>query len=117
MPPLKALALCCTAALLAQACASHMEQTAVRVAPRTRRQAAQANFTQAQLALIEQNCPLGRPKLDPAFGFGPTRFVIRDGYVLEHSSKDKIAIWVCEGVDPAELGGPLDRSNAFAPDP
>jgi endonuclease G len=79
--------------------------------------AAQANFTQEQLARIERNCPLGRPRLDPDFGFGPTRFVIRRGYVLEHSSRDRIPLWVCERISPAQVGGSETRVNAFQADP
>lgn len=115
--PMRVLSLCCTIAGLVGACAPKVEQTAVRVAPKTLRQAPQANFTQAELAQIDRNCPLGRPKLDPSFGFGPTRFVIREGYVLEHSSMDKIALWVCEGITPRQLGGTLTRADAFQPDP
>lgn len=98
-------------------CAATPSQHALRVAPRTVLAARQANFSQEDLARIERNCPFGRPRLEPSFGFGPTRFVIREGYVLQHSSRDKIPIWVCEGVDPAQLVGALTRSNAFAPDP
>jgi endonuclease G, mitochondrial len=102
--------------LLLAGCARAGEETAVRVAPRTQRAALQANFTQRELALIEHHCPLGRPKLDPAFGFGPTRFVIREGYVLQHSSRDKIPIWVCEGIAPDQLSGSLTRADAFHAD-
>ena len=98
-------------------CARHVEETAVRVAPVTRLQARQANFSQTELALIDRNCPLGRPKLDPTFDFGPTKFIIREGYVLQHSSKDKIPIWVCEGITPAQLSGSLTRADAFQADP
>ena len=115
-PRLARLPVVCALALIS-ACASNPSQSAVRVAPWTALSAPQANFTQAQLALIQRHCPLGRPKLDPSFGFGPTRFVIRDGYVLQHSSRDKIAIWVCEGIKPPQLAGALTRANAFKPDP
>ena len=98
-------------------CARPIEQTAVRVAPVTRLQARQSNFSQTELARIDRNCPLGRPKLDATFDFGPTRFVIREGYVLQHSSKDKIPLWVCEGITPAQLSGALTRADAFQADP
>lgn len=99
------------------ACAPRSAQQAVRVAPRTAFAAPQANFSQEDIARIERNCPMGRPRVDPSFGFGPMRFVIRDGYVLQHSSRDKIPIWVCEGIAVPQLSGSLTRANAFAPDP
>jgi endonuclease G, mitochondrial len=97
-------------------CARAGQETAVRIAPRTQLAALQANFSQRELALIDHHCPLGRPKLDPTFGFGPTRFVIRDGHVLQHSSRDKIPIWVCEGIAPQQLSGSLTRADAFKAD-
>jgi endonuclease G, mitochondrial len=39
------------------------------------------------------------------------------GYALEHSSVDKIPIWVCERIDGDQLGGTLSRDDAFGPDP
>ncbi|HEU5171624.1 MAG TPA: DNA/RNA non-specific endonuclease [Gemmatimonadales bacterium] len=99
------------------ACAGQMAQEAVRVAPRTALAAEQANFTEAELQLIAKHCPLGRPRLDPDFGHGPTRFVIREGFVLQHSSRDKIPLWVCEGISTAQLVGSLQRAEAFKPDP
>src|ERR1039457_6622523 len=41
----------------------------------------------------------------------------RQGYVLEHSSVDKIPLWVCESVAADQLGGHLARSNRFKADP
>ena len=119
-PPRNDVARICTLAALAAAlsgCATGGHRMTVRPAPRTAAVALQANFTQAQLALIERHCPLGRPRLDAGFGFGPTRFVIRDGFVLEHSSADKIPIWVCEGVTVEQIAGSEERTNAFKPDP
>lgn len=116
IPSMRRLGLLALAAL-AVGCAGTAPQPALRIDPKPRVAALQANFTQAQLQLIGQNCPLGRPTLDPEFDFGPTRFVIRQGYVLEHSSRDKIPIWVCEGITPAQLGGTAPRKDAFQPDP
>ena len=50
---------------------------------------------------------------------GPTAEIVRNGYVLEHSSVDKVPRWVCEHLDPEGLGGPLRRpaSEPFRPDP
>lgn len=68
-------------------------------------------------ARMQRNCFKGCPILDPDFDFGPTVVVARDGYVLEHSSTDKIPIWVAEFVDKAQLAGSLSRTNPFKPDP
>lgn len=113
--PAPRIALFTTVVLLLAGCATGGYRTAVRPAAHTVVQARQAEFTEAELALIEENCPFGRPKVGA--GFGPTRFVIRNGYVLEHSSTDRIPIWVCEGVTVAELGGNVPRKNRFKADP
>ncbi len=68
-------------------------------------------------ARMARECFKGCPILDPDFDFGPTVVVARDGYVLEHSSTDKIPIWVAEFVDRAQLSGSLNRTNPFKPDP
>jgi DNA/RNA endonuclease G (NUC1) len=70
--------------------------------------------------MIEDNCgPLGMPELDPEYPHGPTEFVIREGYVLQHSSEDKIPRWVCEHVTPQEVAANsgVRRRDRFAPDP
>jgi endonuclease G len=43
--------------------------------------------------------------------------VTRDGYALQHSSLDRIPLWVCEAVDRADLLGDQPRVNNFHPDP
>jgi DNA/RNA endonuclease G (NUC1) len=43
--------------------------------------------------------------------------VVREGYVLQHSSLDKIPLWVCEHVTPEEVRGNARRRNRFEPDP
>lgn len=92
--------------------------TARRPAPRSVATHLEAGFTAEQVAQIEDNCgPLGQPTLDPAYEHGPTDFVIRRAYVLQHSQLDKIARWVCEHVTPEELSGSEPRRNPFAPDP
>jgi endonuclease G len=68
-------------------------------------------------ALAEENCPFGLPAKDPTWGHGPTAFIARQGYALEHSSVDKIPLWVCEHVETGELSGTADRRDGFAPDP
>ena len=104
-------------ALAVTGCAARGVRMTVRPAPHTTAITTEANFTEAQLALIERHCPLGRPLLDPDFDFGPTRFVIRDGFVLEHSSTDRIPIWVCEGITVEQIAGSEERTNPFKPDP
>jgi endonuclease G, mitochondrial len=68
-------------------------------------------------ALAEEDCPFGLPAKDPAFELGPTVLVARRGYALEHSSVDKIPLWVCEHVEKDELQGTADRRDNFKPDP
>lgn len=49
---------------------------------------------------------------------GPTTIVVREEYALEHSTTHKVALWVCEEVEPFELRGPGDREDSrFRPDP
>ncbi len=59
----------------------------------------------------------GSPELDPAWPHGPTDMVHREGYVLQHSAVDKIAIWVSELVEQEQLEGDAERRDNFAPDP
>ncbi|WP_257460983.1 DNA/RNA non-specific endonuclease [Archangium lipolyticum] len=80
---------------------------------------AEAGFTPEQERRIEANCPFGLPRALKAWEHGPTRYVIREGYVLQHSGSDKLPLWVCEGVERAQLEGNLPRpgQGAFKPDP
>jgi len=55
--------------------------------------------------------------LDPSWNYGPTDLVARDGYVLRHSTTDKIPLWVCEHVVKDQLTGSEGRNDKFAPDP
>jgi endonuclease G len=77
----------------------------------------EAGFSVEELERIERNCPFGMPKTDPGWQHGPTRIVVRDGYVLQHGSVDKIALWVCEQVTREQLTGDIPRRNPFQPDP
>jgi DNA/RNA endonuclease G (NUC1) len=90
---------------------------AVRIAPYTVLEAPQAGLTEAQKALIARHCPAGAPVIGSAAGAGPTRMVFHPGYVLQHNSKDKIPLWVCETVSKDQLGGNLPRVDAFAAEP
>ncbi|MFP3942140.1 MAG: DNA/RNA non-specific endonuclease [Thermoanaerobaculia bacterium] len=95
-----------------------LEVQRLRPAPFTAYQRPQAGFTAEEIAWIEDNCgPFGAPTLTPEWPHGPTAFVVREGYVLRHSSVDKIALWVCEHVEPGELQGDARRRDDFDPDP
>jgi endonuclease G, mitochondrial len=69
-----------------------------------------------QQALVDASCYDGLP-VDIREDLGSTELVIRRGYVLEHSSLDKIPLWVCESVSADQLRGHLARSNRFKADP
>lgn len=71
----------------------------------------------AEQAVAEENCLLGLPAKDARWNHGPTAFVARAGYALEHSSVDKIPLWVCEHLELSELTGTADRRDRFRPDP
>src|SRR2546421_497537 len=79
--------------------------------------ALEAGLSPQDQARVDKNCIFGLPKLDPAGNFGPTALIARDGYVLVHSSKDKIPIFVCEHVIADQLKGSLARDDKFLPDP
>lgn len=63
-------------------------------------------------------CAFGVPEREGGWDHGPTIIVDRPGYVLEHSSLDKIPLWVCERVDEDHVRGSADRKKSrFKPDP
>jgi len=75
-------------------------------------------ITDDEKASIKDNCLFGMPKLNPTAPLGTTHRIVRKGYVLEHSDRDKIALWVCEHSTLAEVAGDLaTKSNPFKPDP
>jgi endonuclease G len=78
----------------------------------------EAGLTPEEQERADRNCgEFGIPKTDPAWPFGQTKFIFRDGYVLQHSSLDKIPLWVCEGIVPEQLSGTATRdSGTFKPD-
>jgi len=76
----------------------------------------QAGLKPDQKADVDRNCLDGAP-VKTAEALGPTEMVYREGYVLEHSSTDKIPLWVCEGVDKSQLTGSEGRSDKFKTDP
>lgn len=95
-----------------------LEVQRLRPAPFTAYQRPQAGFTAEELAWIEDNCgPFGAPDLAPEWPHGPTEIVVREGYALRHGSADKIALWVCEHLEPGEIEGDASRRNSFKPDP
>jgi DNA/RNA endonuclease G (NUC1) len=97
-------------------CASmHLE---VR-APVMRARHTESAPTIEQQGFAKKNCgDYGMPKVDPAQNFGPTTIIYRKGYVLEHSTTDKIALWVCEGFERKQWDPPNpNRKNVFQPDP
>lgn len=76
------------------------------------------HLTADQRRLTALHCPLGRPRWwAPVAPPAALQLLARDGYVLEHSAEDKVALFVCAHVDPADLGGGVDRKERFAPDP
>lgn len=92
-------------------------QSAVRPSVHSAQQ--EAGFSPDQQALVDDNCPFGIPVVRPDAGLGPTRYAVRDGYVLEHSSLNKFAYWVCEHLTSDELASTsgVTRRNVFAADP
>ena len=100
---------------LSVACAT--VQTETRSAVHSVAIVRQASFTPAEQSLIDGHCPQGMPEVTVKSIIGPTHVIVRTGYVLEHSSVNKIPLWVCEGVSRTQLGGNLPRTNPFAPDP
>jgi len=68
-------------------------------------------------ALLEQHCPFGAPETLPSLQHGPTRVITHAGYALEHDSSSKIALWVCESLDPAFFEENATRRDPFAPEP
>lgn len=80
---------------------------------------AQSRFgklTSAQQSLVDANCYDGLP-VDGREPIGSTELIVRRGYILEHSSADKIPLWVCESVSADQLKGHVVRSNRFMADP
>ena len=75
--------------------------------------------TVAEQQFAKKNCgDFGVPRLDRTQNFGPTALIFREGYVLEHSGTDKIALWVCEGFDRRQWDPPnTNRKDVFKPDP
>lgn len=100
---------------LSLGCASH-QQLHTRPAVLTTHVAREAGLTATQQKQVANLCFMGMPtKRDDRLG--PSEFIFRDGYVLEHSSLDKIPFWVCEHVKTNQLGSDAERSDRFKTDP
>jgi len=104
--------------LLVAGCAAPKPQTVYRKAIHTE-YGKQAGLSPVEEGWVATNCPLGTPKKQAGIDFGPTKLIVREGYVLEHSATDKIPLWVCEAVTPAQVSGSLTRPKPepFAPEP
>ena len=74
----------------------------------------QAGRTAEESALIQKHCPFGEPKLTARVNFGPVEEVTYNGYVLVHSSTDKIPLWVCEYIEARQLAGKAERRDNWA---
>jgi DNA/RNA endonuclease G (NUC1) len=88
-------------------------------APVIRARHTESAATVEQQGFAKKNCgDFGVPKLDQTQNFGPTTVIFRQGYVLEHSATDKIALWVCEGFDRRQWDpANPNRKDLFQPDP
>jgi endonuclease G len=95
-------------------CAGH-RQMHTRAAITTVHIAREAGLTDTQKQQVANLCFMGMPT-KRATDLGPTEYIYRDGYVLEHSSVDKIPFWVCEHVKSTQLGSDTERSNQFKTD-
>lgn len=102
------------ALLLITAGCTTASRTAYREVPGAAR--LEAGFTDEEIRFLADNCPAGVPAKDNDFPHGRTEFVAREGYALEHSCGDRIALWVCERVTQEELSSGATRRNRFAPD-
>lgn len=74
-------------------------------------------LTEEELKLVEAHCPFGAPKITRPELFGPTTVVAHEGYVLEHDAQAKIAVWVCESLEPHHAVQSAERRDDFKPDP
>lgn len=62
-------------------------------------------------------CANGMPEPAAGWDHGATVLINRDGYVLLHSSSDRVPYWVCEHLDPGDLTGSAKRKDGFKADP
>jgi endonuclease G len=119
MKTVKSLSLWGLTLLLAfvASCAPVVRQSRVAPAPITKYRVLHAAPSPEETARIERLCLFGMPVLNPEWHPGPVTLICRDGYVLQHSSQDKIPRWVCERVTAAQLTGNAKDRDLFKPDP
>jgi endonuclease G len=83
-----------------------------------RRGMLQSEFSATEKSWIADNCKWGMPKQEQGAALGPVKLVVREGYVLGHSSLSREPYWVCEHSTRDKLVGPGDRKlSKFLPDP
>jgi endonuclease G, mitochondrial len=68
-------------------------------------------------SMVLDNTFAGIPRKTDGWDHGPTEYVAREGYVLEHSSRMKIPLWVSEGLTRDQLTGDAVRRDKFKADP
>lgn len=66
---------------------------------------------------VQRNLYGGVPQHEPGIWPGDTEYVVREGYVLEHSSLLKVPLWVGEFVGRDQLEGEVKRKDRFRADP
>jgi endonuclease G len=96
-------------------CATH-RQPHTRPAVVTAHVSREAGLTATQQQQVANLCFMGMPTKNDNI-LGPSEYIFRNGYVLEHSSLDKIPFWVCEHVKKTQLGSDAERSDRFKADP
>lgn len=85
-----------------------------RIAQKTTYRRTEAGFSPQEAAIIGKNCgSFSMPQTHPGWDHGPTKFVVRRGYALQHGSIEKNPLWVCEGLTEAQVtGDAIRRSNS-----
>ncbi len=102
--------------LLGSGCAKRVT-LATRPAAGTVHAGRQAGLTAEEAGFRDLHCLMGCPVLARGAPYGPTETIYRGGYVLEHSSIDKIPVWVAERVTAEQLAGGAAREDKFKADP
>jgi endonuclease G, mitochondrial len=75
-------------------------------------------FTKAEQKRIAEICLGGIPVKKATSTLGPTVVIMREGYVLEHSSMSRVPYWVAERIDVDQLPTKKnERKGTWKPDP
>jgi endonuclease G len=78
----------------------------------------QAGMSADEKKWIAEMCQWNTPRVAPESSLGPIVLIVREGYVLGHSSLAKVPYWVCEHTTSEKLNGHGNRKlSKFAPDP